>query len=100
MKKVTKEDIRLFNDIYYECKSYAEVSRRTGWSAATIKNYIDHNYHPLLEDNIIRFNPDVDMPKAFDTSKFMGIDNFGELCVLSEEEKTEIKKLTEFEVLV
>lgn len=91
-RKVTVDDIRRMNEIYYQCKSYAETARQTGWSASTVRNYIDHNFSPVLEDNIHRFNPDTEMP-PFDEKKFEGLDNFGLLCILSDAEYEEIKEL-------
>ena len=39
-RRVSVDDIRQMNEIYYQCKSYAETARQTGWSASTVKNYI------------------------------------------------------------
>lgn len=97
-RKVSVDDIRQMNEIYYECKNYAEVARRTGWSASTVRNYIDKNFSPVLEDKIHRFNPDTEMPE-FSTAIFEGVENLGDLCVLSDEEKIEIVQLWEEIVL-
>lgn len=91
-RRVSVDDIRRMNEIYYQCKSYAETARQTGWSASTVKNYIDRNYSPLLEKDIHRFDPDTEMPE-FSTSMFEGVENWGDLCVLSDEEKLEIGQL-------
>lgn len=91
-RKVTIDDIKQFNELYYELKSYAEVARRTGWSASTVSKYIDKNYKPVAEENIRRFNMNTDMP-VFSTEKFEGVENLGDLCVLSEEEKIELIEL-------
>ena len=97
-RKVSVDDIRQMNEIYYECKNYAETARRTGWSASTVRNYIDKNFSPVLEDKIHRFNPDTEMPE-FSTTMFEGVENLGDLCVLSDEEKIEIVQLWEEIVL-
>lgn len=89
--KVTYEDIQEINRVYYECKKYSETARRTGWSAATVKRYVDPNYNPIDETVIRRFTKH-DMP-PLDTSIFESIDNFGELCVLSDSERDEISEL-------
>ena len=94
VRKVTIDDIRKINDIYYECHNYAETARRTGWSAATVRSYVDKNYNPVTEDKIHRFDTDTEMPE-FSTEMFVGLDNYGELCVLSDEEFEEIKQLWE-----
>lgn len=93
-RKVTVDDIRKINDIYYECHNYAETARRTGWSAATVRSYVDKNYNPVTEDKIHRFNMDTEAPD-FNIDKFKDLDNYGELCVLSDEEYEEIKQLWE-----
>lgn len=88
-RRVSVDDIRRMNEIYYQCKSYAETARQTGWSASTVKNYIDVNFKPVIEENVVRFNVKTDLPE-FSTEQFVGQENFGALCVLSEEEKEEI----------
>lgn len=93
-KRVTIEDIRQMNEIYYHCKSYAETARQTGWSAATVRNYIDKNFVPTVAENICRFNPKTDLPD-FSIAAFRDIDNYGDLCHLSEAEIAEIKLLWE-----
>ena len=35
-KRVTNEDILIFNEIYYKTKNYAQVARETGFSASTV----------------------------------------------------------------
>lgn len=91
-RRVTIDDIRQMNEIYYQCKSYAETARQTGWSASTVRTYIDKNFSPLLEDNIHRFNPDTEMPE-FSTAMFEKVENLGDLCELSEDEQVEIVEL-------
>ena len=93
-RRVSVDDIRQMNEIYYQCKSYAETARQTGWSASTVRVYIDKNFSPVLEDKIHRFNPDTEMPE-FSTEMFEGVENYGDLCVLSDEEKVELVKLWE-----
>lgn len=91
-RRVSIDDIRHINEIYYKCKNYAETARQTGWSAATVRNYVDHNFSPITEAEIYRFNPETDMPE-FSTAIFEGVENYGELCVLSKEELEEIEQL-------
>ena len=91
-RRVSVDDIRQMNEIYYKCKSYAETARQTGWSASTVRVYIDKNFSPVLEDKIHRFDPNTEMPK-FSTEMFEAIENYGDLCVLSDEEKIEIVDL-------
>jgi len=92
MRRVTIDDRRRINELYYQYHNYAEVARQTGFSASTVRSYVDKNFNPVTEDQIKRFDPNVDM-KEFDETIFEGLDNYGELCVLSEEEKEEIRLL-------
>lgn len=89
VRKVTIDDIKQFNELYYELKSYAEVARRTGWSASTVSKYVDKNYKPVVVENIRRFNVETDLPE-FSTEIFKGKENWGELCELSTEEIEEL----------
>lgn len=91
VKHVTPDDIKLFNELYYKYKTFAAVARETGFSAGTVSKYVDRNYKPIDENDIKRFTRDM-MPQ-FDGVIFHGIENYGELCVLSEDEKAEIREL-------
>lgn len=93
-RKVTTDDIKQFNELYYKYKSYAEVARQTGWSASTVSKYIDKSYKPIDPTQIIKFDLKKDMPE-FSTVLFEGIDNYGLLCVLTDEEEEEVRKLWE-----
>lgn len=90
--KITTEDILNINKEYYDCHNYSEVARRLGWSASTVRKYVDKSWTPADETTRKIFNPS-DLNDSFDTSIFKGVENFGELCVLSEEEIEEIKEL-------
>lgn len=90
--RVTGEDIKKINDLYIKEKSYAEVARQTGFSPSTVKKYVIDGYMPIEEKEIKRFSPE-DMPVIFGAYLFRGIDNYGDLCVLSEKEKEEIYEL-------
>lgn len=92
-RKVTIEDIKLFNELYYKHKTYAEVARQTGWSASTVSKYIDKNYVPVVQESVKRF--DMSTIPEFTTERFVDIVNYGDLCVLSEEEKKEVVELWE-----
>lgn len=92
--RVSAEDIKKINEIYFQTKSYAETARQTGWSAATVRRYVDKNYSPINENNIRRFNPDTDLP-VFSTQMFESIICYGDLCVLNGEELDEIMDMWE-----
>ena len=92
-KRVTNEDVLKFNEIYYKTKTYAEVARQTGFSASTVKKYIDINWEPIASENIIRFDM-AQLPDFTSAAEiFRGIDNYGNLCVLTNFERTEIEQL-------
>ena len=90
-RKVTTDDIKQFNELYYQYKSYAEVARLTGWSSSTVSKSVDKNYTPIAEANIIRFNYKTDIPE-FSSEIFEGVDNWGMLCVLSDAELIEMEE--------
>lgn len=91
MARVTSEDILRMNEIYYKTRVFAEVARQTGFSASTVRKYIDVNWKPVENENIIKFDMN-DLPE-FDTTCFKGIENYGNLCVLTEREQDEMKEL-------
>ena len=94
MARVTSEDILRMNEIYYKTHVFAEVARQTGFSASTVRKYIDVNWRPVEQRNVIRFEIS-QIPVDLDTSIFRGLDNYGDLCVLTGREKEELKELWE-----
>ena len=90
-RKVTTDDIKQFNELYYQHKSYAAVARITGWSASTVSKYIDKNYTPAAETDIKRF--DMSSMPEFDSTALEFANNYGDLCVLSDEEQKQIEEL-------
>ena len=92
--KVTADNIIDFNKRYYICHNYSQVARETGFSASTVRKYIDKNWKPIDETKRKIFDPR-NLSDDFDTSIFIGIENFGDLCSLSKEEEEEIKELWE-----
>jgi hypothetical protein len=93
--KVTNEDILRINELYYQTHTYAEVARQTGFSASTVKKYVIPGWAPVVEDDIIRF--DIATLPDFDAAAwlFRGVNNYGNLCTLTDYEKEEIKQLWE-----
>ena len=91
--KVTNEDILRINELYYKHKTYAEVARQTGFSAGTVKKYVIKGWQPVAVENIKKFDMALlpDFQKAVEI--FRGISNYGNLCVLTDYEKEEIKEL-------
>lgn len=60
-KRVTAKDIEEMNIVYSYCHSYAETATATGWSASTVRKYVDPNY--------VRIDEVVDDPKLEDYQK-------------------------------
>ena len=91
--KVTNEDVLRINELYYKYKTYAEVARQTGFSASTVKKYVIQNWTPVVSENIIHFDM-AQLPEFTSAAEiFRGVDNYGNLCVLTELEEAEIKEL-------
>lgn len=90
-KKVTNEDILHINEIYYQTHTYAETARQVGFSAATVKRYVIPGWEPVTKTDIKKF--EMSQLPEFTTDVFMGIENYGDLCVLSEKEVKEIEEL-------
>lgn len=92
-KRVTNEDILVFNEIYYKTKNYTQVARETGFSASTVRKYIDKNWQPVQVENIVHFDI-AQLPDFTESVKiFRGVDNYGYLCQLTPVESEEIKEL-------
>ena len=91
--RVTNEDILRINELYYKYKTYAEVARQTGFAASTVKKYVIPDWQPVLETKIIRFNMS-DLSNSPHPG-FVGLNNYGDLCVLTNDEKEELKGLWE-----
>lgn len=89
MHVITQKDIKEINELYAQLKTYAAVSRATGFSPATVKKYVAQDYVPAADRNFIRF--DRPLPD-FDSTPFRGND-WGSLCLLSPEEEQEIREL-------
>lgn len=89
--KVTPKDVQLMNELYYELHNKAEVARRTGFSASTVSKYLIAGWAPVDQDNIKHIHMS-DLPE-FDGSLFVGVENYGDLCVLFDEERVEIEVL-------
>lgn len=87
--KVTQEDIKIFNQKYYNCHNYSQVARETGFSAGTVKKYIIPNWKPVDENTVEHFNE----PLPEFNLEIFRVEDWGNLCVLGKEEKEEIYKL-------
>jgi hypothetical protein len=90
MARVTQEDIKRFNELYYKYKTYAEVARQTGFSAGTVSKYVDKNYVPIDDTKKKVFGGEIN-DSNFDI--FAATDVWGSLLSLSLEELTELNDL-------
>ena len=89
--RVTSEDILRMNKIYYQTHVFAEVARQTGFSASTVRKYVDVNWKPVELDKIIKF--DLNNLPEFDTTPFKHVSDYGAMCTLDDEEIDQIREL-------
>jgi hypothetical protein len=90
MARVTQEDIKRFNELYYKYKTYAEVARQTGFSAGTVSKYVDKNYVPIDDTKKKVFDGEIN-DSNFDI--LAATDAWGSLLSLSPEELTDLNDL-------
>ena len=91
MARVTSEDILRMNEVYYKTHVFAEVARQTGFSASTVRKYVDVNWKPVELDKIIKF--DLNNLPEFDTTPFKHVSDYGAMCILDDEEIDQIREL-------
>lgn len=89
---VDQDMIVRMNELYLEIGTYAGVSRAMGGSpsATTVKKYIIPKFTSKANVEVKVFH-EGDLPE-FAAEKFCGVDNWGDLCSLSESEREEIVK--------
>jgi hypothetical protein len=90
MARVTQEDIKRFNELYYKYKTYAEVARQTGFSAGTVSKYVDKNYVPIDDTKKKVFDGEIN-DSNFDI--LAATDAWGSLLSLSPKELTDLNDL-------
>lgn len=88
--RVTQSDIENMNKLYIKYGTYAEVARQTGFSASTVRRYIIKDYKPQEKLVLNKYTGEI---PEINFNLFKGVENWGELCVLSNEEKDEIREL-------
>lgn len=91
--KVSIDDIEKMVDLYQKFGSYAAVARETGFSASTVTKYIKSAAAGERSDtkNIIRFDAALIPPIARYVAP--ALTNWGDICVLSQEEIDELPSL-------
>ena len=90
--RLTEDDKIRINELYLKYKTYSEVSRQTGFSPSTVKKYVIKDYKPSSELPKKEFRLE-DIPEDINYNMFIEADNLGKLCILSNEEKEEMKEL-------
>lgn len=96
---VTQEMIEEINTLFLKIGTYAGVSRAMGGtpSATTVKKYIIPNFTPREALKKKEFNTPISEIPDYEPFKLM--ENWGDLCVLSDDEYDEVEKLWEELVL-
>ena len=87
--RITEDQKIQMNILYQELKTYAAVARAMEVSASTVKRYIIPDFVNPKELTITTVQI-AELPPV-DIDKFK--QPFGNLCILSDEEKEEIKEL-------
>lgn len=87
-RRLTDEDKKLINEVYYLTKNYAETARQTGFSSSSVKRYVILNYKPEVKKEKEKLR----IP-AQSSVNLAAISNWGDVCVLSAEEKSAIIEL-------
>ena len=88
--KITNEQIIQMNILYLKYKTYAAVAREVGCAPSTVKKYIQPNFVNPEELEVKRFEGEL---PPLNKELFSDIENWGELCVLSNKEREDIKEL-------
>ena len=94
--KIAEEQIIKINELYLEIGVKSKVAKLVGCSPATVTKYIIPNYVP--QNEIVKEEFDMDIPQL-NLDLFKGVDNWGDLCVLSKEEENECDELRK-EILI
>lgn len=90
--KITQEDIRRMNILYLSIGTYAGVAREMGVAPGTVKRYIVPDFHEVAAEDVKHFYI-IDLPEEPNAEPFLGVENFGDLCEVTEEEEEELKDL-------
>ena len=89
---ITQEKIIEINEAYLRIKTYAGVARELGISPSTVKKYIISDYTPKEQIEEKKFDI-TKLSDIIDFSPFKNKDDWGDLCVMSEEEWEEVREL-------
>ena len=89
MKRVGPEDIIQINEAYLVCGTYSGAAAATGWSASTVKKYVDPNYKSqsiTTEDEA-----DIELPPLSQVAEWLP--PWYDITCLTPQEEKEIKQL-------
>lgn len=89
-RRITNEEIIRMNILYLKTYNYSAVAREVGCAPSTVKKYIQPNFVNPEELEVKRFEGEL---PPLNKELFSDIENWGELCVLSDKEKEDIKEL-------
>ena len=89
---VTQEMTKEINELYLQIGTYAGVARKIGIAPTTVKKYIIPGYTSEEQIKKIIFDKSK-LSEEIDYSLFKNKANWGDLCVLSDDERKEIKEL-------
>jgi hypothetical protein len=95
---MTPEKIIEVNELYLKLGTYSAVSRELGGSPSpsTVKKYIIPNYVSKKDISAARRTYHIEDLPDFDIKEYVDLiksNNWGEVCVLSEEENAEVEEL-------
>lgn len=95
---MTPEKIIEVNELYLKLGTYSAVSRELGGSPSpsTVKKYIIPNYVSRKDISATKRTYHIEDLPDFDIKEYVDLiksNNWGELCVLSEEENAEVEEL-------
>lgn len=95
---MTPEKIIEVNELYLKLGTYSAVSRELGGSPSpsTVKKYIIPNYVSRKDISVAKRIYHIEDLPDFDIKEYVDLiksNNWGELCVLSEEETAEVEEL-------
>ena len=92
MAKAISEETKIeINELYLKIGTYSGVAKIIGCAPSTVKKYIIPNFVPQEKVPKKVFQHE-DLPE-FSTEGLKNIENWGSLCLLNEEEKSEIREL-------
>ena len=89
---VTQEMVKEINELYLQIGTYAGVARKIGIAPTTVKKYVVPHYiaESTIQKKVFDKNK---VSKDINFSSFMNKEDWGDLCILSEQEKEEVKEL-------